>query len=92
MFTISLLIQVQDNDILSWFFIRTDNDDNDFVVHNDKVCVHLFGIIDDDNGDDSDYDDSNGKDDGDDDDVKDADLKFVKKFTRPDFCAKSFTH
>ena len=71
MFTTSLLIQVLDNDILSWFFIRTDDDDNDIVVHTDKVCVHPFGSIDDDNGDDSDYDDGDGKDDGDDDDVKD---------------------
>ena len=29
-------------------------------------------------------------DDGGDDD--DADLKFVKKFAQPDFCAKKFTH
>ena len=50
--------------------IRTDDDDNDIVVHTDKVCVHPFGSIDDDNGDESDYDDSDGKDDGDDDDVK----------------------
>ena len=35
------------------------------------MCVHPFGSIDDDNGDESDYDDSDGKDDGDDDDVKD---------------------
>ena len=35
MFTTSLLIQVLDNDILSWLFIRTDNDDNDIKVHID---------------------------------------------------------
>ena len=46
------------------------------------------GDHDDDHNDDHDDD----HDDEDDDDDDDADLRFVKKFTRPDFQGENFTH